>query len=158
KPQKFKAKGEYSDGNILDVTTKVHWSSSAEGRISIDYTGLATAHVPGDVVITAVDPDNPLVTASTTATASDAALESLEIEPDNPSFIGGVSLKLTAWGWYDDGSEAVDVTDLVSWSASPDDVVSIYQGVVTPKPVSGDVTITATDRNNPDVTVSIKGT
>jgi hypothetical protein len=158
KPQKFRAFGTFSDGNTVEVTTKVHWISSAEGRISIDYTGLATPHVPGDVVITAVDPDNPHVRAWTTATASDAALESLEIEPDNPSFIGGVSLKLTAWGWYDDGSDAVDVTDQVVWTASPDDVVSINAGVVTPNPVSGDVTITAADPNNLDVTVSIKAT
>jgi hypothetical protein len=157
RPQKFTAFGTFSDGKTFDVSTKVHWISSAEGRISIDYTGLATPHVPGDVVITAVDPDNPLVTASTTATASDAALESLAIEPDNPSFIGGVSLKLTAWGTYEDGSEA-DVTDQVIWTSSPDDVVSIDKGVVTPGSVSGDVTITAADPNNLDITVSIDAT
>src|SRR3954454_10853447 len=56
-PMQFRAFGTYSDGNTFEVTTKVHWSSSREGAIAVDFKGLATANVAAAVVITAVDPN-----------------------------------------------------------------------------------------------------
>jgi hypothetical protein len=156
-PMQFRAYGTYSDGNTFEVTTKVRWSSSREGAIAVDYNGQATATVAAAVVITAVDPTNPQVTASTNATATDrGALESLEIQPADPSFVAGVKLKLAAIGTFADSSTA-DLSDYVIWTSSPDDAVSITKGVVAPY-ASGDVTITATDPHNLDVTVSIQAT
>jgi hypothetical protein len=69
--RQFKAMGTYSDASSKDVTTAVHWSSSADGIVAINNRGLATAHlVAGSAIITAADPRNPVIAASTTATVT----------------------------------------------------------------------------------------
>lgn len=155
----LRASGTFSDGNTIEVTTEIVWSSSRNGVVSIDYTGTATPHVPGDVVITASDPNNPAVSASTNVTAEAAGvLQSIEIFPDAPSLVGGEKLQFMAEGTYSDG-RVRDVTTTVKWSSSAEGKVSIdSSGIATPKPVSGIANIIATDPNNELITASITAT
>jgi hypothetical protein len=69
--RQFKANGTFSDGSTKDVTAAVAWSSSPDNIVGIDNSGRATAQpVSGSAIITAIDPNNPAIRASTTATVT----------------------------------------------------------------------------------------
>src|SRR5262249_20290675 len=76
----FIALGTFSDGSTMEVTTEIIWSSSPNGVVSIDYKGSVTPNVAGNVTITATDPNDPGVSASTDVTVeAPGVLESIEI-------------------------------------------------------------------------------
>jgi hypothetical protein len=55
--QPFSATGQYSDGQILDVTSVVNWHSSNFDSVSVDEKGVAHLHDVGRVTITATAKD-----------------------------------------------------------------------------------------------------
>jgi hypothetical protein len=75
-------------------------------------------------------------------------LQSLTIDPANPSIRGNGQQQFTATGAFSDGSTQ-DVTNAVAWSSSAPDIVAIDKnGLASAQPVSGTATVTATDTNS----------
>jgi hypothetical protein len=58
--------------------------------------------------------------------AAGPVLRSITISPDKPKLIGGWPRQFKAMGKFSDGSSK-DVTTAVTWSSTPDKVVSIDQ-------------------------------
>ncbi len=125
--QQFLATGRYSDGSIRDVSSLAEWDSSDVSIATVDASGLATAHGPGVVSITA-----SLDGVSGIATLTIGGhLTSIEIAPTDPTVTIGGSVLLTATGTFSDGSMQ-DVTEFATWQSSDSAVArSVGGGFVT---------------------------
>ena len=86
------------------------------------------------------------VVTSSSAAAPAASLKSITISPANPVLTSGWQRQFKAMGQFADGTSN-DVTNSVTWGASPDAVVSIQPttGLATAKPGAGTGVVTATD-------------
>jgi hypothetical protein len=114
----FYATGVYDDGNAVDVTSQVVWSSSDTTVATVSpgggSAGLTRAVGVGTAEITATLKG---IGGSTVLTVGAAALSSLTINPANPSVAQGGLQLLTATGTYSDGTTQ-DLTAQVIWSSS----------------------------------------
>lgn len=110
----FSATGVFSDGTTQVIAPS--WSSSAPGVATINSAGLLTASTTnsGSTTITAT---GGVVSGSTIANVTDAALTSITVTPANPSAPVGVQVQFTATGAFTDGVSR-DVTSLVTWSST----------------------------------------
>ncbi len=149
--QQFGATGTYSDGSTQDVTTSVHWTSSAGTVATISMApatvGLATSTGTGTATITATSGS---ISGAGSLTVTPAALVSIAIAPSTPTIALGQSQQFTATGTYTDSS-AKDITTNVTWSTSLATVAIVSNsvgsnGLATSSGV-GTATITATSHN-----------
>lgn len=100
--QQFSAKGIYSDGSSLDVTSGATWASATPATATIVATsGLATAVAPGTSVISATI---GAVSGSGTLTVAAKVLQSIAVTPATASIPGGSTQQFTATGTYSDGT------------------------------------------------------
>jgi uncharacterized protein YjdB len=146
RPAQFVAMGTFSDGSTNDVTAHATWSSSspAVAIISNDpgSQGLATTVSTGTTSITAALGAVPPASADLTVT--DAVLESIEVNPSNPTIVAGGSITLEAVGIWSDGT----VTSLavpVTWSSSDTAVATVSDGGLVRCVAVGTTTVTAGD-------------
>jgi hypothetical protein len=144
------ATGVYSDGSTSDLTTTVTWSSTAPGFASVSNAagseGEVSAVAAGTAVVSATDPTT-MIAGSVTVTVTAAVLNSIQINPTNPTIAKGTDQPFTATGVYSDGSTA-DLTTSVSWVSSVTTIATISsaagsEGLATTVGV-GTTTITAT--------------
>lgn len=130
--KQFAAEATYSDGSQADVTEDVTWSVDDGAVMSIENAadgagasaGKVTGLTPGKSFISA---SLDGVTASTPADSievTDAVLESLQVEPFDPSVALGRSQQFTVTGTYSDGSNQ-DLSTTVSWSSSATTIADI---------------------------------
>jgi trimeric autotransporter adhesin len=147
--QQFNATGTYSDGTQKDVTTSVTWSV-VSGTATISNAagsqGLATGNGAGTSQVEATDPTTGL-TATATLTVS-VVLVSIAVTPPSVTIPIGPTQSLAATGTYSDGTMK-DLTNSVTWSASPSGIVYVdgvppSAGQVTGT-AAGTATVTATD-------------
>jgi hypothetical protein len=147
----FTASGTYTDGSVRDVTTQVQWTSADETIATVSNAagtnGLATGTGEGMVTITATAPGST-ITDSADLTVTAAELDSVTVEPADPSVPAGLSVQLTATGHYSNGTTQ-DLTGSVTWSSSNTSVAEVSnsggsQGLVLAKN-PGTTTITALD-------------
>ena len=114
----FAATGTFGDGAVQDVTSAVHWTSSAPAIATVS-SGTGPGRVKGvsagGVTISAVR--NVSVSGSASFTVSPAALVSITISPANPTVPLGELQQFTATGHYTDQSTQ-DLTSQVTWSSS----------------------------------------
>jgi hypothetical protein len=111
------AMGEYGDGTLRDITSKVTWSSS-DAKIAIIYNaatnkGFTKAMGIGKVEIKATLEDKSVTTS---LTVSAALLTKITIDPANGVAAKGTSLQFKAQGSYSDGSTQ-DLTKEVTWNS-----------------------------------------
>ncbi|HVU49377.1 MAG TPA: Ig-like domain-containing protein, partial [Polyangia bacterium] len=128
----FTATGLYTDGTRVDLTNQVMWSSSSPTVLPIDGGGHAVSKSVGTSVVTAT---TGTLTASSTVTVTPAVLKSIVVAPATATLAPNGTVSLTATGTFSDGS-TLDVTNSVTWSATPGGVVSVSNaagsaGVVT---------------------------
>ena len=112
----FVATGLNSAGNDIDLTQYVSWQSSNTNSARVDDQGLLTSIQDGTVTVSI---SLAGYSASTTLTASSAALVGITIESNNatPSDLSVSvcrNLQMVAMGTYDD-STVRDITDKTSW-------------------------------------------
>ncbi len=103
--------GNFSDGNVRDLTLSVSWSSSS--AIAKVNQGLVTAVSLG---IAQVSASCQGITASATVTVGAPALLSITVGPSQVSLPVGESRQLTAVGNFSDGTTQ-NVTQTATWSS-----------------------------------------
>jgi hypothetical protein len=111
--QPFQASGSYSNGQALDLTSQVTWTSSATGVATVAASGVATGVGVGTTSMSAT-----LDTVSGSALLSVTApvLQSIAVAPRNPPLVAGMTVQLSATGSYSDGSTQ-DLTASATWSS-----------------------------------------
>lgn len=133
----FRATGVFSDGNQVDLTGLVSWSSSDPTVATVDSSGVATGVGAGSSRITATSG-----TLSGSATLTTAAVLSIAVTPANPVGIVGGAQQFTATATLTNGA-VQDLTGHALWNSSDPTVATINQaGLATPVG-AGASTITA---------------
>lgn len=156
--QAFTATARYNNGDAIDVTRDVSWSSTDEtvalvGNTVVD-KGMVRAASPGTTTIIATD-DVTLVQGRSIVfvPGENLQLKAILVTP-NPAVVAvGKTLQLHADGVYSDGSTK-DLTRGVTWTSSRADVAAIDTFGLLGGVVTGDSTITA---GAPDPSSTIKG-
>lgn len=147
--QQLTASAHYSDGNDVDVTTQVTWTSSNTARATVSNAmgsnGLVTSLTTGSVTITATL-DGVSGTSAGTITA--AALTSITVAPATATIVASTTRQFTATGHYSDSSTQ-DLTAAVTWTSSDTAVAQISnadgsRGLATGIAAGTNITITAT--------------
>jgi hypothetical protein len=142
--QPFMAIGTYSNG-IVDITDKVVWSSHEETVATISEAGLVTSVTVGFTTINAEFNDE---TVSTSFEVRDVEVISITItaKPLNDQLPVGLSFQFTAEGLYSNEETPRDITGIVTWASSDDNVtfslVPGSEGLATALAV-GDTSISA---------------
>ena len=116
--QQFTATAVYTDNSTQDFTTTATWSSSNTAVIEISNgtgsQGLSAAVAPGTATVTATAQG---LSGSTSATVTNATLQSIQVTPTNATLAKGFSLQYTAIGIYSDNTNR-DITGSVTWASS----------------------------------------
>jgi uncharacterized protein YjdB len=142
------ATGTFTDGTTQDLTSLATWSSLNTAVATVSnvsgQSGLVFGAGGGTTTVNAVYNG---VTGSTTVTVTVATLQTITIEPVNPSIANGTEQQFTATGTFADGS-VLDITTDVTWSSSNTAVATVsnalgFEGDAT-SVSPGTTTITAT--------------
>ncbi|MEE2904652.1 MAG: Ig-like domain-containing protein, partial [Myxococcota bacterium] len=128
------ALGTFSDGQQLDVTSMVTWSSSSESTASVNNSpgreGEVQSHSLGITSITATD-ESTGVSNTITVTVTNPAVLRVDVLPRTASIGIGRNQMFEATAIYTDGSE-IDVTRRVQWSSSNSAVASVSNQAGSP--------------------------
>lgn len=128
----FAVEASYDDGKIFEVTASAKWTSSAPSKVIVSDQGVATALAAGTAIIEAVYGG---MAASRVVTVQAAKLTGLTLKPASATLAAGGVQVFSAWGAYDDGSEA-DLSGSALWSVTPAGLAAVSnaagsQGTVT---------------------------
>jgi len=157
--QQYKAKGTYSDGSMLDLTSAVTWISSQSGvaSMSISTNGLATSVAQGTTTITA-SLFNVTSNNSATLTVTPPVLVSIAVTPDPATIslaLGETTRQFTATGTFTSGPPQV-LTTSVTWLSSNTKAATISTtGLATVsfgEPLPSSTNITARFSGVPSIT------
>jgi len=151
------AMGTFSDGNQLDLTSAVTWTSSAPSVATVSNSavsaGVATGVTTGNTTITAAFAG---ISATTTLTVTTATLTSIAVTPANPAINLGSSQQFTAMGTFTDNS-TVNITVQVAWSSSDVAVATINSSGTASSASRGTTTIQASlDGVNGSTTLTVQ--
>jgi len=111
------------------VTNDVRWISSNSSIVSISASGVATTHADGMVEIRAEIAD---LSDFQDLTASSAPLERIEIKTDvdvNAIGICTHSNEFTADGFYENETEARNITSIVTWTSAEEKIAERWDTV-----------------------------
>src|SRR5579872_29577 len=139
------AMGTFSNGQQLDLTSAVTWTSStpsvATVSNSVDTAGIATGVAQGSTTVSAafagVSATTPLV-----ITVTNATLTSIQVTPSAPNIPLGSSQLFAAQGTFTDSS-VVNITVEVAWSSSDVSVATIKANGLATSASTGTTTIKA---------------
>jgi trimeric autotransporter adhesin len=139
------ATGTFSDGEQLDLTSAVTWTSSTASVATVsnsaDSPGVATGVAPGTTTVSAafagISATTPLTITVTTAT-----LGSISVTPSNPNISLGSSQLFAAQGTFTDSS-VVNITVQVTWTSSDVTVATIKSNGLASSASTGTTTIKA---------------
>ena len=126
--QTFKLVGTLSDGvTTVDLTHSARWQSSNWRTAVIDWSGVGYGRSSGSVTISATY--GSLTPATSTLTVSNATIQSITVNPSNPTVVLGALQQFTASGLFSDGSTQ-DITTVSRWSSStPGVAIVIWDGL-----------------------------
>ena len=136
--QQFTATGTFDDGST-QILPSVQWSSSAQGTLTVDSSGLVTAVAAGTATLNATSGS---ITGTASITVTSATLVSLAIAPLNSTMPTGATKQFTATGSFSDSSTQ-DMTTLVLWSSSNLSTASINAAGLVNSFTTGNTTIQA---------------
>ena len=140
--QQYTAMGVYSDDTTDDISAGVTWQSADSDIASVSASGMVKGELAGGPVKISATLDS--ITGDTNVTVSNATLTSLAITPPSANVPAGLTQEYVATGTYSDGS-TVNISSLVSWESSNEDVATIdANGVASALVKSDGITITAT--------------
>ena len=144
--QPFAAKGTYSDGSVVDISTTSAWTSGSPLIATVlSNTGVATGVSVGSALITATSGGK---TGSATLTVTPATLASIAVTPALASVDYGFTQPFVAQGTYSDGS-IVDISKTVAWTSGNTPVATVMSNTGVATGVSaGSALITATSGSN----------
>jgi uncharacterized protein YjdB len=139
----FTAMGTFADGNQLDLTGAVTWTSSSPAIATVsnvpNSSGVATGDSAGSSTISAVFAGQ---SDSAALTVTNATLNSIAVTPANSSINLGASQQFTAKGTFSDGS-VINLTGQVTWTSSDPAVAVIKSTGVANSASKGTTTIKA---------------
>ncbi len=137
------ATGKYSDNTVKDLTAVATWSVKGNAA-TISKSGLLKTVEPGLVTVEATVAG---ITGADAVFVTNATLQSIVVEPANPTLAKGSSEALTATGYYSDNSTQ-DLSASVQWSTGDGTVATVAvtngKGVVTAVG-AGTTSVTASD-------------
>ncbi len=137
------AMGTFSDGQKLDLTSAVTWTSSAPSVATVsnsaDSAGVATGVATGSTTVSAAFAG---ISGTTTLTVTTATLTSIAVTPGNPTINLGSSQLFAAQGTFTDSS-VVNITVQVAWSSSDVAVATIKSNGLASSASTGTTTIKA---------------
>ncbi len=140
----FTAAGFFLDGQTLDLTSVVTWTSSAPSVATVSNAsnsdGVATGVAMGNATIGASFQGQ---NDSATLTVTNATLVSIAVTPPNSSISLGASQQFNAQGTFSDGSPIIRITNQVTWSSSDPGVAVIKSSGVASSASTGTTTIKA---------------
>lgn len=140
--QQYTATGVYADTTTDDITDEVTWSTADSDVASISASGMVKGELAGGPI--AISATLGAITGSTNVTVTNATLSSIDITPPSASVAAGLTQEYVATGTYSDGS-TLDISSLVSWESSDEDVATVdANGVATALVKNDGITITAT--------------
>lgn len=134
--QQFEATGSYTDNVPRSLTNPSTWSvqtltattQTSDGGMppvaSTSQQGFVTAQSPGTARVTASFGG---FSGSTVLTVTDAVVERIEVSPPSLSLPRGRSSRLSATGFYSDGTTG-DLTNVVAWSSASAAFASVLNG------------------------------
>ncbi|HPA72122.1 MAG TPA: Ig-like domain-containing protein [Spirochaetota bacterium] len=126
--RRFSATGIFSDGSMMDLTSRANWSSSDPYTATVtsgeDAGGLVEVGNPG---MTRISASVAGITGGTMVNASSARLESIQVTPINPSGAIGTTIRFSATGIYDNKT-TIDLTRQVAWTSSSASVAKFAHG------------------------------
>lgn len=128
----------YTDGQVV-VLDRVAWSSSNPSVAEATSSGQLFVHSPGAAVLTVSWGGK---TANLEVTGENKTLETIDLEPVDPTLIIGLERPFKAQGHFDDGS-TLDVTDCVFWTVDFPELAHLSRGGVMMAIQRGVVTVTA---------------
>ena len=141
--QQLTATGTYTDGLTRNLSGTVQWLSASPDIVSIGEAGLATAKAVGTTIVSASSGN---ISGMKDLTVSNAALVSIKVILNQPSFPIGSTQQINATGSYTDNSSQ-DLTGSVHWVSSSPQVVSISNtGLATAKSTGNAVVSASTDK------------
>jgi uncharacterized protein YjdB len=145
----FTALGRDIGGNDLGSQT-ASWRSSDPSIASVDASGLATGHLPGDVTLTGrVSGVSGTATLTVTPDATAGADSVLVVTPDSVSVVSGSSSRLVASVVRSDGGSSV--LSAVTWTSRDSTVASIdADGSVTGSKVGTTYAVASAAGLDPD--------
>lgn len=119
----LKAEGIYTDGKRLDLTEQVSWSSASAEIATVSTTGLVATTTTGAVSIFAVYQGEKTYQYLEVLAPK---LERIAIKQKNVVLRLAIkeSVPLKVIGYYSDGTES-DVTNMVLWTNSKNDIVNV---------------------------------
>lgn len=147
--------GLYDDGSTADLTAEVVFESRDE-EVVVVLGNTAVAVGGGNAEIRVEHPATG-VRAGDPAEVSVSTIVALTIAPPSATIEVGEDVRLAALADLDDGTTDFDVSGVVDWESSRNDVASVAAGLVVALSV-GETEISATDPSsgtNADVDASI---
>ena len=144
----FIAKGTYSDGSVVDITTTVTWSLVDATIASISNASGSNGTATGAKIgTTQVHADLDGVQGATSLTVTGAKLVSIAVTPANSSLVAGTKQPMKAVGTYSDMT-TVDLTTTAVWTTGDANIATVSnasgaQGLLTAVG-QGTTTVTAT--------------
>ncbi|MET0388002.1 MAG: Ig-like domain-containing protein, partial [Polyangiales bacterium] len=124
----YVARGIYSDGQPLDISSLVTWDTSNSDIATVSNDagsrGKVYAKEAGTANITATYQDH---TGTSPLTVTGATLESISVAPVNPSIANGTTVLFTATGRYSDTTTG-DITASVTWTSGSPSIATIATG------------------------------
>jgi uncharacterized protein YjdB len=132
------ARGTFTDGTTQNLSAMATWSSDTTG-ITVSSTGLVQGSAVGSANITAAWMG---VSGMAVVDVTTAMLTSISVSAASTSVPAGATLQMIAVGTFSDGSTH-DLTETVTWSASPQATASITSSGLLQGIVPGTVTVTA---------------
>jgi hypothetical protein len=139
------ATGFFANGDQLDLTSAVTWTSSTPSVATVsnsaDSAGVATGVATGSTNVSAAFAGISAVTPLT-ITVTSATLTSISVTPSDPTISLGSSQPFDAKGKFTDSS-VVDITVQVAWTSSDVTVATIKTNGLASSASTGTTTIKA---------------
>jgi len=134
--QQYAAAGLFSNGNTVNLTNSVNWSSTNPAAGTINGAGLATAVDTGSTSIQAAY--GSVKGSTVLSVQAGATLSSIAVTPAIFSIAPGGTMQLKATGTYSDGSTQ-NLTSSVLWNSASNAVATVSaSGLVTAVSVGND--------------------
>lgn len=144
--QQLMAMATLTDGQLIDVTSQIQWSSAYENVAVVDKKGVVTGLTPGQTVLTGTF---GLKSGTALITVTDAVVTAVQVMPPvASSFVGGPSMQFTAQAIYSDGTTG-PVTQEALWASSNPQMASVNASGSATALANGTATITATYQGIP---------
>jgi len=132
--------GHFSDGS-QQVLSGVSWRSSSPQYAMVSSSGVLRSKNAKNKAVTITAKLNG-VTGTTSVTVTSMTIQTVAIQPVNPTMAAGTKLQLSLIGTFSDGTTQIDLTASARWQTSNyADAVINRQGLVTGV-AAGSVTVT----------------